>query len=122
MNLLKKASLFLACSFILSCTGTTQSGNPTPSSSNATNPSTATKIAFKDVKAVIDGKCVSCHSATRAEDGVKLDQDSLVVSRARQVNSEIQRGQMPPRSSGYTLTQEEKDLIKNWVDQGASLN
>jgi uncharacterized membrane protein len=44
------------------------------------------------------------------------------MSQGGEITEQVSKKKMPPRSSGLTMTQEEKDLIKNWVEQGASLN
>ena len=45
-----------------------------------------------------------------------------VQDNASRIRTRTQNGSMPPESSGRTLTQEEKDLIACWVEDGALNN
>ena len=121
---MKKIALFVSLFILSSCTSpTNQNTNTSTGTGN-----TAT-VSFASVKKVMDGKCIVCHS-TNATDksqgspagGISFDSTSNIVARARQINREVQGGDMPPKNSSYTLTEDEKSLISSWVSQGASSN
>lgn len=98
-------------------------------SSNGGNSGNTTTVSFATVKNVIDAKCTVCHSLTPSVQGVpapaggiSFESSATIASRASQIKREVSGGEMPPRGSGITLTEEEKTLISSWVDQGASTN
>lgn len=81
-------------------------------------------------KYVLDDNCISCHNAKRAKGGVDLssyktmfgdDDYGKIVDPGKPDNSDlyydISNGDMPPR--GDTLTKEEIDYVKRWIEQGA---
>ena len=82
-----------------------------------------------DVLPVLIAACArsGCHDATtRAEGYVLSDYTNAIrkgVSAGRATNSTlytvIADGSMPPRSSGITMTQAQKDVIAKWINQGA---
>ncbi len=82
-----------------------------------------------DVLPVLISSCATsgCHDAITREDGYQLtDYASTIkkgISAGRASNSklytEIASGSMPPRSSGITMTQAQKDIIAKWINQGA---
>lgn len=100
-------------------------------------PTQKPKVDFRrDILPILSDKCFKCHgpdSATRMA-GLRLDQPdsafagrhnqwaivpkqpdkSLVVQRINDAN-----GPMPPADSGKTLTQKEKDTIRQWIAEGA---
>jgi len=95
------------------------------------------KVDFRrDILPILSDKCFKCHgpdSATRMA-SLRLDQadsafagrhdqwaivpkqpdKSLVIQRINDANSP-----MPPADSGKTLTQKEKDTIRQWIAEGA---
>lgn len=82
-----------------------------------------------DVLPVLVASCArsGCHDAVTKEDGYQLtDYASTIrkgISAGRATNSkvytEIANGSMPPRSSGLTMTQAQKDIVAKWINQGA---
>ncbi len=102
---------------------------------SATTLTTADEIQFnRDIRPILVETCFQCHgpdSATRAAD-LRLDirdeavnegalvpgdaESSEVIAR---VFSEDEETLMPPQSSHKELTQEQKELLKRWVDEGA---
>jgi uncharacterized membrane protein len=82
-----------------------------------------------DVLPILVAACArsGCHDAISREDGYQLtDYANTIkkgVSAGRANNSklytEIANGSMPPRNSGVTMTQVQKDIIAKWINQGA---
>ncbi len=71
------------------------------------------------VEAIITSNCAisGCHNGSNSLPNFSVL--SNVQSRASNIRSRTQNGSMPPASSGRTLSQEQKDLIACWVDDGA---
>jgi uncharacterized membrane protein len=76
-----------------------------------------------EIQPVINMGCIipACHNGDL---GSSLDYSDFETfqSRAVQVKNRVNSGSMPPPNSGITLTDEEKELISCWVDQGAQNN
>ena len=82
-----------------------------------------------DVQPILISACsqAGCHSVASAADGYRLTDYANTIKKgviAGQANSskvytEIANGSMPPRSSGITMTQAQKDVVAKWINQGA---
>ncbi len=88
----------------------------------------------RDIRPILSDKCFHCHgpdSENRAAD-LRLDlestakewaieaghaDDSLVIER---VFSDDEDLRMPPPESNKTLSEQERDLLRRWIDQGAA--
>lgn len=72
-----------------------------------------------------------CHDVGTAEHGIVLDSYESIMntiditvgnadgSQLYNVLNETGSNKMPPTTSGFMLSQAQKDLIKNWINQGA---
>lgn len=71
------------------------------------------------VKTIITSNCAisGCHDGSGTSPNLTVF--SNVQNSAANIKSRTQSGEMPPAGSGKTLTQEQKDLIACWVDDGA---
>lgn len=105
----------------------TKSVSPLPTSS-ATVPSD-TKVSFAQVKSVISQRCSTCHSSTPTDTsfgnmpgGVVYDTDQQIQAGAQRIKARTVISKDMPKMNKTNITQEERDLIGKWVDQGASIN
>jgi len=93
----------------------------------------------RDILPILSSKCFTCHGPdpSARKGGVRLDQRDAALKPARsgdvpivpgksaasavvqRIHAEDARDRMPPRKTGKTLTEREKDLLKRWIDQGA---
>ena len=100
-------------------------------------PCDSTIVYFvNEVLPVFQSSCATtgCHDAVSAQEGIILDSYQNIMSSGAIVpnnsaNSEIYQvlnetgnDLMPPAYSGITLTQEQINLIGEWIDQGANNN
>jgi hypothetical protein len=112
----------------------------TASFARAAEPSTARKVDFNyQVRPILSDKCFKCHGpdARNRKAGLRLDtkegafaglksgghaivpgklEESELVAR---ITAEDETDRMPPKSLGRTLTAQEIELLKRWVEQGA---
>ncbi|MFN8577370.1 MAG: hypothetical protein U0354_10975 [Candidatus Sericytochromatia bacterium] len=118
---MKKIIALLFCStFLLSaCDNKTPS---TPSSSS--NPNLDTKVTFIKVKDIIDQRCATCHSKSNGlmQGGISFDTPEQIVASAQRIKARAVISKDMPKTNKTNMTQEERDLIGKWVDQGASNN
>lgn len=84
------------------------------------SPKCTTPVFFEsDIKPLIQANCAltGCHAT--AGTPPELSTFEMVQARAADIRHITQSRQMPPPSSGMSLSQEEIDKIACWVEQGA---
>ena len=94
----------------------------------------------RQIRAILSNNCFKCHGpdARQRKAGLRLDQreealrptesgrvvivpkDSAQSELVKRIMSDDPAQVMPPPDSGKQLTPAEKDLLKNWIDQGAN--
>lgn len=97
----------------------------------------ANKVDFsRDVLPILSENCFACHGPDakarkghlrldRKEDALRKDDPVIVAGRSsdseliRRVTSAEESEIMPPVRSGKKLTANQREILKNWVDQGA---
>lgn len=84
---------------------------------------------FAKVQSVIQERCTVCHSATpsspmfsTAPAGFMLDSPEQIKAQAAKIHAQSVATQIMPLGNMTQMTQEERDLIGAWIDQGAQLN
>jgi len=68
-----------------------------------------------EVKALLDGNCIGCHSTASPSHGIALDTYATAKANASSANSAIQAGYMP---TGGPLSTAQKALFQAWVTAG----
>ena len=76
----------------------------------------------EDIQQILDINCIGCHATYRtgaerngAPIGVDFNNHDVASESAEGANTRIQSGNMPV---GGTLTDEEKSLFQEWIDDG----
>ncbi len=113
--------------------------HPPAPPSHAPSVPTPTRVDFnRDILPILADRCFTCHGpdATARKGGLRLDQRDAAMKRSRRGTTPIVPGQvdqselvrrlfvddderMPPRKSGKSLTDQEKNLLKRWIAEGA---
>lgn len=70
----------------------------------------------KDTKAIFDNNCIGCHSGSFPSGGLKLDNYDDCKNNIDNILSRVDDDSMP--KGGPPLTQEEKDTLHAWKDDG----
>ena len=85
-------------------------------------------VAFAEVRRVIDTRCVACHSATptnpafeTAPKNVKFDSPAEIKAQALPIKAQAVVSRVMPLGNLTEMTDEERDLIGRWVNQGAKV-
>ena len=87
----------------------------------------------RDIRPILSDKCFFCHGpdANHREAELRLDEEAsakdwvIVPGKIneseliRRISSEDESERMPPKKSGKTLSNEQIELIKRWIAQGA---
>ncbi len=84
------------------------------------------QVAFARVNQIVTARCVPCHSANpsssafeTAPKGIMLDTPREIRSQADLIEQQAVRSHAMPLGNATGMTQEERDLLGAWVDQGA---
>ncbi len=98
--------------------------NPTPATGRA-----ATAADFGKVESVIHERCTVCHSAnpsspmfSAAPAGLMLDTPEQMQAQAAKIHAQSVASQIMPLGNITQMTQDERDLIGNWIAKGAPTN
>jgi len=118
---------------------------PVPATAVSANPATETAepasrvaepvatavagVEFAKVNSVIQERCSVCHSATPSSPmfsvaplGFMLDTPEQIKGQAAKIHAQSVASQIMPLGNITQMTQEERELIGSWIDQGAQLN
>ena len=90
---------------------------------------TGTGTEFAKVHSVIKERCAVCHSAnpssplfSTAPAGVMFDTAQQIQAMAPRIQAQAVASQIMPLGNITKMTQEERDLIGQWVTNGAAIN
>lgn len=99
-----------------------------PAAEPAPAPAQAT-IDFDKVHGVIQERCAVCHSAkptsplfSTAPAGVMFDTPAQIQQQAARIQAQAVASQIMPLGNITQMTQQERDLIGTWINQGARTN
>ena len=87
-----------------------------------------TKIEFSEVHMIVQERCVSCHSSKPTDDiykappnGVVYDTPNDIVFKKDLIMQRVVTTKTMPQSNKTGMTEKERDIIRCWIEQGASL-
>ena len=99
-----------------------------PAAEPAAAPAQAT-IDFDKVHGVIQERCAVCHSAkptsplfSTAPAGVMFETPAQIQQQAARIQAQAVASQIMPLGNITQMTQQERDLIGTWINQGARTN
>jgi uncharacterized membrane protein len=75
-------------------------------------------VAFATVQSIVQERCVTCHSGASAPAGVALDMPRAIVARADEIRTVVANRVMP-LGNQTGMTDEERETVVRWVEQGA---
>ena len=85
-------------------------------------------VSFSQVSAIIQNRCSSCHSAKPTDDfytappnGVSYDTPENIVLLKDKIMQRVVVTKTMPQNNKTNITEKERDIIRCWIDQGASL-
>ena len=87
-----------------------------------------TKIEFSEVNAIIQARCISCHSSKPTDDvykappnGVMYDTPDDIVRKKDLIMQRVVVTKTMPQNNKTNITQKERDIIRCWIEQGAAI-
>lgn len=87
-----------------------------------------TSISFTEVNTIVQARCISCHSSKPTDDvtttppnGVTYDTPDNIVKLKDKIMQRVVITKTMPQNNKTNMTLEERELIRCWIEQGASL-
>ncbi|GAA3995218.1 urate hydroxylase PuuD [Hymenobacter fastidiosus] len=126
MNLREKkqaTALVLPASalFLLAVAFTTAPKNAPPGAAACTP-----NVSMAQVSSIVQNRCVRCHSSnptdevfTVAPNGVKYDSPEDIIRLQDKIMQRVVVTKTMPQNNKTNMTQQERDLIRCWIEQGA---
>ena len=85
-------------------------------------------VSFAQVNGIVQQRCVQCHSArptddvyTAAPNGVMYDVPADIVRKKDLILQRVVLTKTMPQNNKTNMTEEERELIRCWIEQGAKL-
>lgn len=86
------------------------------------------EVSFAEVNAIVQERCISCHSSRPTDDiykappnGVKYDTPQEIAAKKDLIMQRVVVTHTMPQNNKTNMTPEERDIIRCWIEQGASL-
>ena len=94
-----------------------------------TNPYECKKeVSITEVQEIIQKRCMQCHSSTPTDDvykvapnGVKYDTPQDIYNKRDLIMQRVVITKTMPQNNKTNITEEERNMIRCWIEQGASL-
>lgn len=87
-----------------------------------------TEVSFVEVSNIIKTRCISCHSASPTDEfykvapnGILYDTPEQIVHLKEKIMQRVVVTKTMPQNNQTNMTESERDLIRCWIEQGASL-
>ena len=98
-------------------------------SAPSTNPYECKKeVSITEVQEIIQKRCAQCHSSsptdevyTTAPNGVKYDTPQDIYNKRDLIMQRVVITKTMPQNNKTNITEEERNMIRCWIEQGASL-
>ena len=90
-----------------------------PSPSTATASASAQPATLATVRQVVEQRCVMCHNAQVQQKNVALHSDALIRQHAQALYQQAVVLKLMPLSNATQITDDERAVIKRWVEAGA---
>ncbi|HEY8687985.1 MAG TPA: urate hydroxylase PuuD [Chitinophagaceae bacterium] len=85
-------------------------------------------ISFTEVNAIVQRRCITCHSATPTDDiiktapnGVTYDTPENIVKLKDKIMQRVVITKTMPQNNKTNMMPEERDIIRCWIEQGTNL-
>jgi uncharacterized membrane protein len=85
------------------------------------------KVSFAEVNAIIRQRCIQCHSSKPTDNiyiappnGVKYDTPQEIVAKKDLIMQRVIVTKTMPQNNKTNMTPEERDVMRCWIEQGAS--
>jgi uncharacterized membrane protein len=97
-----------------------------PKNDTASAPACTQQVSMTQVNQIVQARCVRCHSAKptdevfkTAPNGVVYDSPDDIIRLKDKIMQRVVITKTMPQNNKTEMTQEERDLIRCWIEQGA---
>lgn len=87
---------------------------------------TSPRVAFSEANDIITRRCRRCHSATPTDEvwtsppqGVMFDTADSIIAYAPRIRFRAVEARTMPLGNATEITDEEREILRRWIDQGA---
>ena len=87
------------------------------------------KISINEVTTIINKRCIQCHSTKPTDDaisappnGVVYETPADIVKMKDKIMDRVVINKSMPQNNKTNITQEERDMLRCWIEQGAVIN
>lgn len=87
-----------------------------------------TEISMAEVNAIVQKRCIQCHSSNPTDDvykvapnGVMYDTPEDIAKKKELIMQRVVLTKTMPQNNKTNMTEEERNAIRCWIDQGANL-
>jgi uncharacterized membrane protein len=95
---------------------------PEPAAAPMASAAASQKVAFGDVKKVLEQRCYMCHGAQVQMKNVRLDTPDQVAAHAQGVYQQAVVTKIMPMNNATGMTDAERALLAKWFEGGAKTN
>jgi uncharacterized membrane protein len=95
---------------------------PEPAAAPVAGAAAAQKVAFGDVKKVLEQRCYMCHGAQVQMKNVRLDTPDQLAAHAQGVYQQAVVTKIMPMNNSTGMTDAERALLAKWFEGGAKTN
>lgn len=95
----------------------------------AASPDGGPKVSFRQVQSIFESRCNSCHASHPTDDvwvtppnGVTFEEPRQIIAMKDQIMMRVIVTETMPQANKTNMTAEERELIKRWILQGASVD
>jgi uncharacterized membrane protein len=120
-----KAALVAAIAGLFGIFFYTAPPGQTPANANT---AAADKVSFESVQKVVQNRCVTCHSAHPSDDvfktaplGAMFDTPAQIKGYADKIKARAVDAETMPLGNKTGMTKPEREILRNWIEQGASI-
>ena len=78
-------------------------------------------VAYAEVRAIVDQRCVVCHNAQVQQKNVALHDDALLRQHAQSVYQQTVVLKLMPMNNATQITDAERDVLRRWYEAGAQV-
>jgi uncharacterized membrane protein len=89
----------------------------------------STPVSFSQIQPIILKRCTQCHSSNPTDDVQKIAPNGIAFDTPEQIEKQKDRimirvvqTRTMPQANKTGITNEERELIGNWIEQGAKIN
>jgi uncharacterized membrane protein len=86
------------------------------------------EVSFAEVNTIVEKRCISCHSSKPTDDvitappnGISYETPQAIIKLKNEIMQRVVVTKTMPQNNKTGMTEAERDVIRCWIEQGASL-